>query len=68
MKLKINMNIGSDYRFGKKLGKGSFGTVSVAVHKRTKVQCAVKTIDKVALKNKGDARLFELLKCEIEVL
>lgn len=68
MKLKINMNIGSDYSFGKKLGKGNFGTVSVGVHRRTKVQCAIKTIDKVALQNKGDERLFNLLKGEIEVL
>ena len=68
MKLKINMNIGSDYSFGKKLGMGNFGTVSVGVHRRTRVQCAIKTIDKVALQKKGDARLFNLLKCEIEVL
>ena len=49
MKLKINMNIGSDYSFGKALGKGNFGIVKKAVHRRTRVQCAIKTIDKVAL-------------------
>ena len=49
MKLRINMDIKGDYKVGKTLGKGNFGTVSIAVHKRTKVECAIKTIDKVAL-------------------
>jgi serine/threonine protein kinase len=52
------------YEVGENLGKGKYGIVKRAVHKKTGKKCAVKLIqkDKVSLTD------LELLKREIEVL
>lgn len=52
------------YELKENLGKGKYGLVKSAVHKRTKKDCAVKIIKKKELSLKD----LELLKREIEVL
>lgn len=52
------------YELKENLGKGKYGLVKQAVHKRTNRECAVKIIKKKELSLKD----FELLKREIEVL
>ncbi len=52
------------YELKENLGKGKYGLVKQAVHKRTGRECAVKIIKKKELSLKD----FELLKREIEVL
>jgi len=52
------------YELGENLGKGKYGLVKKASHKRTKKECAVKIVQKKAL----SVRDLELLKREIEVL
>ena len=52
------------YELGNNLGKGKYGLVKEAVHKRTRKDCAVKIIKKKELSLKD----LELLKREIEVL
>ena len=52
------------YDLGENLGKGKYGLVKSAVHKKTGKKCAVKVIKKKELSLKD----LELLKREIEVL
>lgn len=52
------------YELGDNLGKGKYGLVKAAVHKKTGLNCAVKIIKKKELSLKD----LELLKREIEVL
>jgi len=52
------------YDVGENLGKGKYGVVKLAVHKRTKQEVAVKIVKKKDLSLKD----LELLKREIEVL
>lgn len=57
-------NLYDFYELKESLGKGKYGLVKQAVHKRTGRECAVKIIKKKELSLKD----FELLKREIEVL
>ncbi len=52
----------SDYRLGNLLGKGQYGVVKTAFHKKTSKKVALKII------NKEDIPSFESMKTEIEVL
>jgi calcium-dependent protein kinase len=52
------------YDVGEGLGKGKYGVVKKAVHKRTKLEVAVKIVKKKELNLKD----LELLKREIEVI
>jgi serine/threonine protein kinase len=52
------------YELGDNLGKGKYGLVKAATHKKTGKDCAVKIIKKKELSLKD----LELLKREIEVL
>ena len=52
------------YELGDSLGKGKYGLVKAAIHKKTRQECAVKIIKKKELSLKD----LELLKREIEVL
>lgn len=52
------------YDVGDNLGKGKYGVVKFAIHKRTKQEVAVKIVKKKDLSLKD----LELLKREIEVL
>ena len=52
------------YELGDNLGKGKYGLVKAARHKKTNIECAVKIIKKKELSIKD----LELLKREIEVL
>lgn len=51
------------YEFKKELGTGAFSVVHSAIHKQTKVERAVKTIDKSAIKEKK-----EMLQREVDIL
>ena len=44
------------YRFGRMLGKGAFGKVSLAVHKLTGLKVAIKSIDKAYMKDEHRRR------------
>lgn len=57
-------NLYDFYELKENLGKGKYGLVKQAVHKRTGRECAVKIIKKKELSLKD----LELLKREIEVL
>ena len=57
-------NLYDFYDLGENLGKGKYGVVKHAVHKRTKLEVAVKIVKKRDLSLKD----LELLKREIEVL
>ena len=57
-------NILDYYELGESLGKGKYGLVKKAIHKRTQMECAVKIVKKKELSLKD----LELLKREIEVL
>jgi serine/threonine protein kinase len=52
------------YDFGEVLGKGQFGLVRKAVHKKTKIEAAVKQIKKKKISNDE----LDMLRNEIEVL
>lgn len=54
----------SFYSLGESLGKGRYGLVKQAFHKKTGKECAVKIVKKKELRLKD----LELLKREIEVL
>ena len=47
------------YRQEKQLGKGSFGSVWSAVHKKVKAPCAIKIVTKEKLKEKKAAKAAE---------
>jgi len=57
-------DVGQFYEFGEALGKGQFGLVRKAVHKRTKIEVAVKQIKKKKISNDE----LDMLRNEIEVL
>ena len=59
-------DIAKHYRFGLELGKGSFGSVRRAKHKKTDVQCAIKVIRKNALLL--HPIMVELMNNELKVL
>jgi hypothetical protein len=42
-------NIKSRYKIGRVLGKGSFGQVRLAIHRKTNIKCAIKMISKESL-------------------
>ena len=44
------------YRFGRMLGKGAFGKVSLAIHKLTGLKVAIKSIDKAYMKDEHRRR------------
>ena len=55
----------SDFEFIKELGVGSFGRVFLASHKKTKIQYAIKAIDK---RNKTNIEEKPYFRREIEIL
>ena len=57
-------NVLDFYELGESLGKGKYGLVKKAMHKRTHMECAIKIVKKKELSLKD----LELLKREIEVL
>lgn len=57
-------NISTYYDIGESIGKGKFGRVKLAVHKKTNKKVAVKILKK----KKMDAEDFELYKREVEIL
>ncbi|KAI3432381.1 hypothetical protein D9Q98_003937 [Chlorella vulgaris] len=58
-------NIGQDYTLTETLGQGAFGVVRLAVHVRTGLRYAVKTIDKAQLRRRVDV---EDLRREVTIL
>ena len=56
--------ISTYYDIGEPIGKGKFGRVKIAVHKKTNKKVAVKILKK----KKMDAEDFELYKREVEIL
>jgi hypothetical protein len=59
-----NENILKDYDIGEKIGRGKFGVVREALHRTTKMKCAIKIINKQLLR---EADLM-LIYNEIEIL
>jgi len=59
-------NIKERYKIGKVLGKGSFGTVRMALHRKGKIKCAIKMISKESLQDQQIMR--DLMMNELEVL
>jgi len=57
-------NIATYYDIGESIGKGKFGRVKLAIHKKTNKKVAVKILKK----KKMDAEDFELYKREVEIL
>jgi hypothetical protein len=57
-------SIASYYDIGESIGKGKFGRVKLAIHKKTNKKVAVKILKK----KKMDAEDFELYKREVEIL
>jgi hypothetical protein len=57
-------SISSYYDIGESIGKGKFGRVKLAIHKKTNKKVAVKILKK----KKMDAEDFELYKREVEIL
>lgn len=57
-------NISSYYDIGESIGKGKFGRVKLAIHKKTNKKVAVKILKK----KKMDQEDFELYKREVEIL
>jgi len=57
-------NISTYYDIGESIGKGKFGRVKLAIHKKTNKKVAVKILKK----KKMDAEDFELYKREVEIL
>jgi serine/threonine protein kinase len=65
LKLAIGYySITSFYDIGVAIGKGKFGRVKLATHKKTNKKVAVKILKK----KKMDAEDFELYKREVEIL
>ncbi|EGR28721.1 protein kinase domain protein [Ichthyophthirius multifiliis] len=54
----------SQYKIGKYLGQGGFGTVCVVIHKTTKIKRALKTIGKCQLSIKEQIKILQ----EIEIM
>lgn len=66
-KLKASIgyyNISTYYDIGESIGKGKFGRVKLAIHKKTNKKVAVKILKK----KKMDQEDFELYKREVEIL
>lgn len=57
-------SISTYYDIGESIGKGKFGRVKLAIHKKTNKKVAVKILKK----KKMDAEDFELYKREVEIL
>lgn len=57
-------NISNYYDIGESIGKGKFGRVKLAIHKKTNKKVAVKILKK----KKMDQEDFELYKREVEIL
>ena len=66
MKFKQVYNFAANYKLGRELGAGAFGTVKLATHRRSKMVCAVKIIKKIKLQ---EQKIYQTLnKNEFEVL
>ena len=51
------------YKIGRKMGRGSFGKVNIALHKLTRKVVAVKSINK--MKQNKDGEIIEIFKHQI---
>lgn len=58
----------SRYTIGKVIGAGSFGVVREAVHKRTNVHYACKTIPKLPKKGRGTPRYLLKIQTEVDAM
>lgn len=56
------------YTIGKVIGAGSFGVVREAVHKRTNVHYACKTIPKLPKKGRGTPRYLLKIQTEVDAM
>jgi serine/threonine protein kinase len=52
------------YKIGRKIGRGSFGKVNLALHKLTRKVVAVKSINKKKEKVEGDEEKISILNME----
>jgi len=58
-------NIRTKYKIGKQIGTGSYGVVVLGVNRNTKLECAIKIINKKNLSEKNE---LDFAKREIEIL
>lgn len=56
------------YAIGKVIGAGSFGVVREAVHKKTNVHYACKTIPKLPKKGRGTPRYLLKIQTEVDAM
>lgn len=56
------------YTIGKVIGAGSFGVVREAVHKRTNLHYACKTIPKLPKKGRGTPRYLLKIQTEVDAM
>lgn len=56
------------YNIGKVIGAGSFGVVREAVHKKTGVHYACKTIPKIPKKGRGTPRYLLKIQTEVDAM
>ena len=56
------------YTIGKVIGAGSFGVVREAVHKKTNVHYACKTIPKLPKKGRGTPRYLLKIQTEVDAM
>ena len=55
------LNMTEIYEWKKELGKGQFGTVNEAMHKKAQLPVAIKTIKKSLIEARADGALIELM-------
>lgn len=64
--MKFVSSISDEYKLGKELGKGAFGTVHRAVHMKHGLKCAIKIIAKKHIDN--DERNKKQFLAEVDIL
>lgn len=66
--IDVNQHPVLRYTIGKVIGAGSFGVVREAVHKRTNLHYACKTIPKLPKKGRGTPRYLLKIQTEVDAM